>query len=171
MNRILVISSCTSKKKGTSKKKVKSPNELTLDDFRDRNRLAQRESELKNMMLPAREMYAGQQHVHLLCGLKHLRQRYVQDFVSLAIVSAGCGLIAENRLIAPYEATFSDMGLAEARTWAKQLTIPEDVSLASGTSDMSTRAGPILSFPSSKPMWDVCRLEQGNLALPHAFAA
>ena len=121
MSRILVISSCT------GKKKEEPANKLTLDDFRDPERLARRELELRRYMLPAMEMYEGQQHKNLRRGVGLLRQEFDQDFVSVAIVSAGYGLIPESRLIAPYEVTFNSMGLVEARAWAGRLEIPEDV--------------------------------------------
>jgi hypothetical protein len=68
-------------------------------------------------------MYTGRQHQRLMEGVRLLRQKYGHDAVDVQIVSAGYGLVPEGRLIAPYEATFNDMGLPEMRAWAKTLGI------------------------------------------------
>ena len=119
-----MISSCT------SRKTISIPNELARSDFLDPDRLAQREAELRHAMRPAGAMYAGQQHVNVMRGIRDLRLKFGRDFVSLAIVSAGYGLIAEDRSIAPYEVTFNNMTRVEARSWANRLRIPADVRAA-----------------------------------------
>ena len=122
-----MISSCT------SRKTISIPNELARSDFLDPDRLAQREAELRHAMRPAGAMYAGQQHVHVMRGIRDLRLKLGRDFVSLAIVSAGYGLIAEDRSIVLYEFTFNGMSRAEARTWANRLRIPADVRASAAT--------------------------------------
>ena len=119
--RTLVITSCT------GEKAVTCDRQLILDDFRDPTRLRRREIELSPLRRPAAEMYTGQQHVHLMKGVRRLRKRYGFDTVMVRIVSAGYGLVAENRLIAPYNASFNDMTRREARAWARQLGIARDV--------------------------------------------
>jgi hypothetical protein len=55
-------------------------------------------------------MYTGQQHKRLLAGIKEAERRVPGLDVDLRIVSAGYGLIPDSNRIAPYEATFNDMG-------------------------------------------------------------
>ena len=61
--KILVITSCT------GKKKFNPPNKLFIDDFRDINTLKQRESELEEYKCKAIDMYTGMQHINLVEGL------------------------------------------------------------------------------------------------------
>lgn len=122
-SRLLVISSCT------GDKAVKIP-ALTLDDFADPNRLAQREHELASVRRPAAAMYTGRQHVYLMRGIDKLRAAFGNDFVDLRILSAGYGLIEADRAICPYDVTFSDMGKPQARAWARRLGVPSDVRAA-----------------------------------------
>ena len=122
---LLVISSCT------GDKALKVP-ALTLDDFADSDRLAQREHELASVRRPAGAMYTGKQHVYLMCGVRRLRQAFGHDFVDLRILSAGYGLISEDRPICPYDLTFNDMGKPQARAWARHLGVPSDVRAALG---------------------------------------
>jgi hypothetical protein len=121
---LLVISSCT------GDKAVKTPKELTLADFADSDRLARREQELASLRRAAGEMYTGKQHVHLMCGVTNLRQAFGNDFVHLRILSAGYGLIEEDRAICPYNVTFNDMSKAQARAWARHLGVPSNVRAA-----------------------------------------
>jgi len=100
-SRLLVISSCT------GDKEEKSPRELTLEDFADADRLARREHELASFRRPASVMYTGKQHEYLMHGVDKLRRAYGHYFVDLRILSAGYGLIDEDRVICPYDVTFS----------------------------------------------------------------
>ena len=122
-SRLLVISSCT------GDKAVKIP-ALTSDDFADPDRLARREDELASVRRPASVMYTGKQHVYLMRGIKELRRTFGDDFVDLRIISAGYGLILEDRAICPYDVTFNDMGKPQARAWARRLDVPRDVRTA-----------------------------------------
>ena len=101
--RILVITSCT------GRKKHKSPNQLNYEDFVSPERLHQRTAELKNFKASAAEMYTGQQHLYLMEGLQELRKMYGKDVVDLHIISAGYGLLAENDVIVPYNVTFQKL--------------------------------------------------------------
>ena len=81
-------------------------------------------------MLPAEEMYTGQQHIRLMRGVQKFRQWNPEGLnvdLSLHIVSAGYGVVAGARRIAPYEATFSGMKVKALRTWADQLNIATDI--------------------------------------------
>jgi hypothetical protein len=115
----LVITSCT------GEKATHHPAALTLDDFADPARLARREGELAASLRPAGEMYIGQQHLRAMSGVRLMRRRLGADAVQVAILSAGYGLIPEDRPIAPYDVTFETMGRSEARAWARHLGVPE----------------------------------------------
>lgn len=121
--RLLVISSCT------GNKALKSP-QLTLEDFADPERLAQREVALAAVRRKAAEMYTGMQHVYLMNGIKQLRQTFGRDFVELRILSAGYGLIDAGRPICPYNVTFNDMTVVQTRRWARHLGVPAAVRTA-----------------------------------------
>ncbi len=116
---IVVVTSCT------GEKKVNPEGQLKKKDFeRGREFIRQRENSLNGQMLPAQEMYTGQQHKRLQRGLEALRQN--EHTVDLHILSAGYGLIDGSREIAPYECTFSDMTKSETRAWGRELDIPQD---------------------------------------------
>jgi hypothetical protein len=123
-SRLLVISSCT------GDKAEKTPRELKLEDFADADRLARREHELASFRRPASVMYTGKQHKYLMLGVDKLRQIYGNNFLDLRIVSAGYGLIEENRVICPYDVTFSKMGKPQRRTWGRRLGLPGAVRAA-----------------------------------------
>lgn len=112
--RILVISSCT------GEKSAKPANQLTLEDFRDPRHLARREAELSAFSRPAAELYTGAQHLRAVEGIRLLRQVCPADFW---ILSAGYGLIPEDRPIVPYEVTFNTLKGAELLDWARHLNI------------------------------------------------
>jgi hypothetical protein len=118
---LLVITSCT------GEKACHRPDQLTLHDFQDVQRLARRERDLAAWCKPAGEMYSGRQHVRLMDGVRLVRERFGAEAVELRIVSAGYGLVREDRLIAPYEATFNGMTAGQAREWARKLGIAERV--------------------------------------------
>lgn len=103
---------------------------LTHDDFAHPGRLAQREHDLACARRRAAEMYTGWQHVYLMRGVDRLRRTFGDDFVDVRILSAGYGLIEEDRAICPYNVTFNGMRKAEARAWARHLGVPRDVRAA-----------------------------------------
>jgi hypothetical protein len=76
---------------------------------------------LQDLMRPAGRMYTGQQHVHAMNGVRLLRRTIGADAVRVCILSAGYGVIDEDRLIAPYDVTFTGMSRPEARRWARQI--------------------------------------------------
>lgn len=118
--KIQVITQCT------GKKAVSCPNQLTLEDFRKGfAHVSAREAQLREFVLPAEEMYTGEQHVRLMKGVKAARQSGIT--VETWIVSAGYGLVPGNARIAPYEATFNDLSKKEGRDWAKTLSISSNV--------------------------------------------
>lgn len=122
--RMLVISS------RTGRKSVSRDRMLTMEDFRDPGRLRARESELAPYRVPAYRLYAGLQHTFMMNGVNAIRERFGHESVAVAIVSAGYGLVAEDRLLAPYEATFNDMSRHEVLAWSRNLGIARDVRTA-----------------------------------------
>ncbi len=119
---LLVITSCTASKRSDP------PNALQQHDFGDAALLRQREHELAAYRCLAADMYTGPQHLHVVGGVRVLRAAGVQ--CKLAILSAGYGLIAEDRPIVPYDVTFAAMSRTEARRWAAFLGIPAAVRAA-----------------------------------------
>jgi Queuine tRNA-ribosyltransferase len=119
--RVLIITSCT------GEKRFKPENQLTQEDFKHAARLRKREKQLAEFMAPAAEMYTGMQHIQLMEGVQNLRKTLEQPAIDVVIISAGYGLIPEERLIAPYEVTFNAMKGHEIDSWAKQLKIHHSV--------------------------------------------
>lgn len=116
--RILVITSCT------GEKSVEHARKLTIADFKaGAQHMATRENELAELMMPAEELYSGEQQVRLMRGVRALRQHGGPD-IDLWILSAGYGLVPGKRKLAPYEATFQGMKKGELRQWADQLGVP-----------------------------------------------
>ncbi len=119
--RILVITSCT------GRKKYKVSNQLLYEDFTSPERLRQQTAELKDFKTPAAEMYTGQQHRYLMEGLQELRMIYQKDVVNLHIISAGYGLLRENDVIVPYNVTFQKLKQKEILKRSDRLHIHEHV--------------------------------------------
>jgi len=116
---LLVISSCTGCKRWDP------PNALRQEDFRDPSLLRRRTAELHSFSCPAGQMYTGQQHTNVMEGIVTLRSAGVA--CDLAIVSAGYGLIDEDRPIVPYDVTFHGMSRRAICDWAGFLGIPDAV--------------------------------------------
>jgi hypothetical protein len=125
--KIVVVTSCTGEKKADSEDR------LVKEDFeRGKEHLRHREVGLQDQLLPATEMYTGQQHQRLRRGLHAVKQEGHET--DLRILSAGYGLISGDEEIAPYECTFSSMSKPGIRDWASQLNVPEDFREALGQS-------------------------------------
>jgi len=120
--KILIITSCT------GEKKHKPENQLQLEDFKaGKEVVASKEATVTEFMLPAGEMYTGQQHVRLMRGGEAFREKAGKKAsIDLWVLSAGYGLISESQQIAPYESTFQGMKVGEIRSLADQLDIPAD---------------------------------------------
>jgi hypothetical protein len=119
--RSVLITSCT------GEKAVKCADQLTLADFKSGSlHVAEREAGLSSMMLSGEQLYTGQQHVRLMCGVETFRtqKRGAPAFLDLYILSAGYGLVPGSRKLAPYEATFQGMSKGELRHWADALHVP-----------------------------------------------
>jgi hypothetical protein len=86
----------------TSRKFHRHPSALRCEDFADAARFARRERELASWMLPAEEMYAGAQHLLTRRAIGRLREAWGEERVAWRVLSAGYGLVAAVRPIAPY---------------------------------------------------------------------
>ena len=120
MRKILVVSSC-----GQSKR-YSLDNCLTQEDFEDPVRLIKREKELSEWAVPAEQMYTGMSH-QLTSESVDLLRRYVKLPVDWYIVSAGYGVIPENKTIVPYNTTFRNHTSTEILEWSKRLKIHSDL--------------------------------------------
>lgn len=120
MYKILIITSCT------SKKAFNPPNLLTIDDFKDEETLKQRTEALAEYKTKAIDMYKGLQHTNIVEGVEQLRA-INNVIVDVAIISAGYGLLLENDIIVPYEVTFNNMNSKQLKEWGSYLNIAQDV--------------------------------------------
>lgn len=120
--KMLVVTSCTGEK-------IYHPdNQLTQADFADTATLAKREAELAEFKTTAGKIYTGMQHQRLMEGIEALRSAYGKEIVDLYVVSAGYGLISEDREVVPYEVTFNTMNGAAIKEWSQHLGIHHDLS-------------------------------------------
>ena len=120
--RLLVITSCT------GEKAVTSADQLRLDDFHQGPvHVAQREQQLADLCLPADELYRSLQHQRLMRGVRALREQARDVTLDLWVLSAGYGLVPAARKLAPYEATFANLGRKALRAWSDQLGVPADL--------------------------------------------
>ncbi|MEO1390274.1 MAG: tRNA-guanine transglycosylase DpdA [Cyanobacteria bacterium J06634_6] len=117
---VLVITSCT------GEKSAKPKTQLILNDFQNADQLRKREAELEEFACSAGELYTGMQHLRVMEGVSKLRDALGEDAVHVQILSAGYGLIPEERMIVPYGVTFNGMKAAEVDAWAHTLTIHDD---------------------------------------------
>ena len=117
MLKIAIVTSCT------GEKQHKPNNQLTQNDFCDSDVLETRTNELSNYILPACDMYTGDQHLRLMQGISEFKAH--NHKVELYIVSAGYGLLHETQHIAPYECTFSTMTAKQINEWSTTLQIPQ----------------------------------------------
>jgi hypothetical protein len=117
----LVLGSCTGQKDDSA-----CPSDLKLreESFAEPLHLLKAEAEAKPWLKPAGEMYTGRQHALMMNGVRYLRQGFRRASFDVSIVSAGYGLISEDRLIAPYNITFQGMGHSRVRARGDLLQIP-----------------------------------------------
>ena len=117
---ILLVGSCTGEKDVRD-----CPYLLTEADFDDPATLLRREAELSRWALPAVRLYTGWQHRYMMNGVKAIRQRFGSAACALKIISAGYGLVSEDRNLVPYEATFQQKRPRWVSERAQRLGIPE----------------------------------------------
>ncbi|MFT7626101.1 MAG: hypothetical protein ACI9WU_005294 [Myxococcota bacterium] len=121
---MLVISGCT------RHKAAQNPNQLTLDDFRNPERRDTKNRDLGFLALPARQMYRGEEHERTIAALDALRAEAPGRQFEHRIVSAGYGLIDQQAVIVPYEATFDGMSDEALADWSSSLLLEADVRAA-----------------------------------------
>jgi hypothetical protein len=123
--KLLVVASCTGEKEVRD-----CPYSLTQADFDDPVTLLRREAELSRWALPAARLYTGWQHRYTMMGVNAIRQRFGSPACVLKIISAGYGLVGEDRSLVPYEATFQHKRPAWIRERAQKLGIPQTLQQA-----------------------------------------
>ncbi|WP_407899290.1 tRNA-guanine transglycosylase DpdA [Scytonema sp. NUACC26] len=128
--RVLVVTSCT------GEKRYKPLNQLTLEDFENQHKLREREKTLSEFACRASQMYTGQQHLRIMEGVNLLRSCFGEKAVDLKILSAGYGLIPEDKTIVPYSVTFNEMKEREIDRWAQVLGVHEDFEQAISKYDL-----------------------------------
>lgn len=120
--KLLVVSSCTGEKDVRD-----CPYLLTEADFDDPSALLCREADLSRWALPAARLYTGWQHRYMMMGVNAIRQRFGSEACALKIISAGYGLVGEDRTLVPYEATFQQKRSRWIGERAQRLGIPQAV--------------------------------------------
>ncbi len=118
--KLLVVSSCTGEKDVRD-----CPYPLTERDFDDPTTLLRREAELSRWALPAVRLYTGWQHRYMIDGVNAIRRKFGSVACALKIISAGYGLVDEDRSLVPYEATFQHKRTRWIRERAQRLGIPQ----------------------------------------------
>jgi hypothetical protein len=119
---LLLVGSCTGEKDVQD-----CPYLLTETDFDDPSALLRREAELSRWALPAVRLYTGWQHRYMMNGVNAIRQRFGSAACALRIISAGYGLVDEDRNLVPYEATFQGKRTRWIHDRAQRLGIPQDL--------------------------------------------
>lgn len=94
----------------------------------DKNTLGIKEEELQQFKLAAGKLYTGKQHLRLMEGISILREQFTNDIMDVSILSAGYGLIDEDKEIVPYEVTFNSMIQKEVSEWSEHLQINKNIS-------------------------------------------
>ena len=137
MIKTLIITSCCSKK--DFDKTNFSP--ATFLHFVNPVQYANKETELESQMKKAYDLYTGFQYGRsvpqeergpLKEAIQILREKYGEDVVDLYIISAGYGLIREDKKIIPYNLSFSNIasasnGAFNISSWSQHLHIHEDL--------------------------------------------
>lgn len=117
-----MVGSCTGEKDTRD-----CPHLLKEADFDDPLALLRREPELSRWALPAVRLYTGWQHRYMMMGVNAIRQRFGSAACALKIISAGYGLVDEDRNLVPYEATFQRKRPRWISERAQRLGIPQAV--------------------------------------------
>jgi hypothetical protein len=120
--KLLVVGSCTDKKDIRD-----CPYSLTGADFDDPATLLRCEAKLSRWARPAVRLYTGRQHRYMMIGVNAIRQKFGSAACALKIISAGYGLVSEDRNLVPYEATFQQKRPRWICERAQRLGIPQAV--------------------------------------------
>lgn len=114
---LTVITPCSSTKRNNF---ASAPRFEDLVDPTRRARIMQRQAALA---LPARDLYIGRHHILILKAVDRLRSAFPDTKIELLIISGGYGVLGEQELVVPYEATFSGLPRAEINQRALELGI------------------------------------------------
>jgi len=117
MLKILIIGSCTKKKKYAHRKQ---PN---CEQLKNKSDGIQYMENFTQFTCKAELLYQGTQHKELIKGIKNLRKIAKVDFY---ILSAGYGLIKSDDKITSYDCSFTEMGEIDIIQRAALLKIPVD---------------------------------------------
>ncbi len=123
--RMLLLLGCTRQKAETP------PDPLTWQDFLDPERLKRRTDELRAHQRPARDMFTSPLFLEAFEAVANLRATFGQDAIGVLIVSAAYGVISEDAEVVPYDVSFGDVSLEEARWRGEHLGLPAAVRTAS----------------------------------------
>jgi hypothetical protein len=125
--RILVIGSCTKKKRYTDTMRAHEVEFPAVDDQVDSSKrdLFRHLDQYQVYSCAAKDMYIGAQQKLLLEGIRLLRRFSNVDYY---ILSAGFGLLNENDCIPCYESTFSGLTKKEISEKSRLLGIPDKFS-------------------------------------------
>lgn len=124
--KILVVTSCTKDKSYLSH--LSDGCQILTDqlwDEQDDDRLERDFGALESYRMPAVQLYQGLQHREVMRGVALLRQTFGDGSVDVAIISAGFGVIREQQLLPPYEATFADLSTSRILSLSQRLRIPQ----------------------------------------------
>jgi hypothetical protein len=123
--KLLVVGSCTGEKEIRD-----GPVSLTEADLDDPVTFLRREAELSRWAMPAASLYTGWQHRYMMKGVNAIRQKFGSAACALKIISAGYGLVSEDRSLVPYEATFQHKRPTWIKERAQKLGIPQTLQQA-----------------------------------------
>jgi len=126
--RILVISSCTSKKNKLDGSPSLTAKELSSGD----SVLTSAHKKNARYLQSAEDLYSGEQHVRIMRGLKEVRNN--GHNVDFKILSAGYGLVDSSWTLLPYNVTFNNMRKNQILDWSAKLKIPGNVKNVLNTS-------------------------------------
>ncbi|HTR24856.1 MAG TPA: hypothetical protein VMI10_12830 [Terriglobales bacterium] len=118
--KLLVVGSCTGEKDVRD-----CPYLLTEADFDDPAILLRREAELSRWAQHPVTLYTGWQHCYMIKGVNAIRRTFGLTACAVKIISAGYGLVSEDRSLVPYEATFQHKRSAWIKERAQRLGIPQ----------------------------------------------
>ena len=97
-----------------------------LWDTREDDRTLRDYGELEPYRVPAAQLYHGLQHTELMRGVELLRRTFGQTLdIDVKIISAGFGVVDEDQLLPPYEATFAGQPQASITAVSRRLLIPQ----------------------------------------------
>ncbi len=104
---LLVVTPCS------ASKRIRVHRPPKYEDLVDRERRHTLLEKHAAVALPAAQLYNGQHHRIVMEAVRRLRKGWPQARVGVALLSAGFGVVAEDDVIVPYDATFVGLPAAE----------------------------------------------------------